>query len=473
MIAKNEKTRSISSKNIVTTLSFFRGIDQEKNTGQLPSNFADECKNFAFENDKLVSTPGWEIIKMYDNTYIEPLTDIGGGRLFAPKIVYDMFNNSIFLYSHDKGLEMRSSNLSKEKWERFPYQGIAQSCCYYRYNGLDYAFLSSTHGMYYIVDGGGFSMVLTQKHIKKILSHNERIFAVVKEPMKPNSLWFSDIFNPLEWDTSLDGGGYIDVDYSYGEIREIEGIGEYLYIFCDFGICRLTCFAGQENFELKKVCSLPFKMLENGIGKIKEKIVFATEKNLCIFDGNSYVKLDIQLDKYLEDSFIKKVLARDEKIYICTNNQDTTKNVIIVYDLSNNTFHIMSGWQIDDITLVEGKRWSGIAGKSWLDERLVKLSDNQENFIIPVERVWKTSDIDLGLYSGEKIIKEIEYKVTSECELVIECDKIEHNFKLLPNKNKIKINVKGKKFSFKILSNTPKVEIYPIKIKIGVKSGDN
>ncbi len=471
MIAKKHKNSHIKCNNIVKTLSFFCGNDNDKNNGELPSNYASESKNFKFENFRLVSTQGWEKIKLVDGSDIEPLENVGGGRLFAPKLVYDDRNNTMILYSHSKGLEMRSCRNNNEKWKRFDYSGIAESCCYYRHNNTDYAFLSSPNGMYYIADGGSFAMVLTQKHIKKILTVNERIFAVVKDGYKPNSLWFSDVFNPLEWDVSLGGGGYIDVDFSYGEIREIESIGEYLYIFCDYGICRLTCFAGQENFELKKVCALPYKMQNNGIGKVKEKIVFATEKQLCIFDGNNYWKLDILLDKYLKDCAIKRVLALDDKIYVCTSNADHAKNFVLVYDLTNKCYWVMSGWQIEDMAVVEGGMWSGIIAKSWLSDTLVKLSDNTAEFLSNVEREWSVRDIDMGLFDSVKIIKEIEYKVSSDCELVIESNNQQHNFKLCANQNKIKVNVTGKKFNFKILSNMPKVEIYPMKVKIGVKNG--
>ncbi len=470
MIAKKEKIKPINSKYTYKTLSFFLGNDCDKNKGEMPSNYASESKNFKFDNNKLVATQGWEKLKLRNGNDMEGLENVSG-RLFSSKLVYNERNNTLLLYSHNKGLDMRCCRDTQENWIRMKYNGIAESCCYYRYKDKDYAFLSSPMGMYYIVDGGSLSLVLTQKHIKKILSVNERIFAVVKEPNKPNSLWFSDMFNPLEWDVSLGGGGYIDVDFSYGEIREIESIGDYLYIFCDFGICRLTCFAAQENFELKKVCSLPYKMQNNGIGKVKEKIVFATQKQLCIFDGSSYWKLNILLEKYTKDNYIKKMLALDDKIYICMCNDDHSKNMVIVYDLASKSYFEMTGWQIEDIALVEGGMWSGIVGKSWLCNTLVRLSDDTPNFITQVEREWCVRDIDMGLYDTEKIIKEIEYKVTSDCEMVIESNNQEYNFRLLSGENKIKVNVSGKKFCFKILSNMPKVEICPMRVKIGVKNG--
>ena len=44
---------------------------------------------------------------------------------------------------------------------------------------------------------------------------------------------------------SLEEGGYIDFDGSLGNVNAVKSFDNYLYVFCDFGIYRLTAYADQ------------------------------------------------------------------------------------------------------------------------------------------------------------------------------------------------------------------------------------
>lgn len=113
--------------------------------------------------------------------------------------------------------------------------------------------------------------------------HAERIFATVSG--EQNKVWFSADFNPENWKVSGDGAGYIDFDDEGGKVIKVVKFLNYVYIFRDFGVERLTAFGAQTDFSVSKIYTASARIYPDTIVPLGDSIVFLTEEGLKCLDG--------------------------------------------------------------------------------------------------------------------------------------------------------------------------------------------
>ena len=113
--------------------------------------------------------------------------------------------------------------------------------------------------------------------------HYERIYATVSG--EANSLWFSDDFNPVNWNASLTEGGFINFDDDGGRVIKAVSFLDHVYVFRDYGIVRLTAYGSQENYTVSKVYVSASRILPDTIACCGDRIIFLTDEGLFSFNG--------------------------------------------------------------------------------------------------------------------------------------------------------------------------------------------
>lgn len=120
----------------------------------------------------------------------------------------------------------------------------------YNYKSNDVLLLSSAFdGLYLIKD----NMALVCDKAPKFTSvavHNERVFGTVSGVN--NQVWFSDDFDPANWNVSLTEAGYINFADDLGQAIKAVSFQGYLFVFREYGIMRLTAYGDQSDFVLKR-----------------------------------------------------------------------------------------------------------------------------------------------------------------------------------------------------------------------------
>ncbi|MGN0788981.1 MAG: hypothetical protein ACI4MY_03505 [Christensenellales bacterium] len=460
MIVPKKRNNPIKPKQLYRRLSYYVGNGNAKKDGNLPCYGCDEGYNFECKNNMLVEARGFGKLKLDDGVEVADLpSDVGEGKLFFVHTTASDEGSGRLLFCHDGGLKIL--DLVKDaEWQHVDMDEKISSVTDYNYMGRDLALLGGASGTTYLLENQTLSTVLTDKIILQLVSHNERIFALVKGGN--NSVWFSDVFDPFDWEVSLSGGGYLECDNSLGVINKLVSMGDYLYLFCDYGIYRLTCYSLQSQFELKKVYTSGEKILGESIAATQNKIVFCTKDCAYSYDYYGVKRLE-NLDTVTgRDDKIKSAVAKQNQVYIVTENDE-----IIIYDVEKGTYCVVRGYETGDLTTVEAKNLSGIVARA-TQNRLVALTDDASQYITQCQRSWSIKDVDFEEPYLLKNVRYAEYKVTAQSTLVITADGRKYEFSLSSRGNRVAINVKGKTFDFQIVNDTEKVTIGPIELRVDV-----
>ena len=93
--------------------------------------------------------------------------------------------------------------------------------------------------------------VLDAPKISSMALHYERLFATVDG--EKNSVWFSDDLDPTNWSMSLDEAGFIELIDERGALLKVVSFLDYIYIFREYGISRLTAYGDQTSFSVSNL----------------------------------------------------------------------------------------------------------------------------------------------------------------------------------------------------------------------------
>ncbi|MGN0797504.1 MAG: hypothetical protein ACI4M5_04780 [Christensenellales bacterium] len=460
MIVRKKNAKPLKPQTRYYALSKYEGNGNVKKDGKLPCIGCDEGYNFECKNNMLLEARGFGKTKLDDGSVVAKLPDgVGDGKLFFVRTVANEKGSGKLIFCHDGGLEMLDL-ISDARWQHLDIDEKVASVTDYNYMGRDLVLLGCVGGTTYVLENQTLTKVLTDKVIVQLLSHNERIFALVKGGN--NSVWFSDVFDPFDWEVSLSGGGYLECDNSQGVINKLVSMGDYLYLFCDYGIYRLTCYSLQSQFELKKVYSSGEKILGESVASTQNKIIFCTKDNAYSYDYYGVKRLNVDLETMTsQNNSIKSATAKQNQVYIVTQNAE-----IIIYDVEKDNYCVVSGYQTGDLTSVEAKNLSAIVARSKLCEELVMMTEQGEDYLTQCNRSWKIKDVDFGEPNRLKNIRYAEYKVSALTTLSVTADGINYQFPLTQRNNKVAINVKGKNFDFELFNDTATVKISPIELRI-------
>ncbi|MDR3263481.1 MAG: hypothetical protein LBT30_04145 [Clostridiales bacterium] len=233
----------------------------------------------------------------------------------------------------------------------------------YRYNGEDVLLMSAALGLY-IYDGVNNPYVVSAApKIKSMCVHSERLYASLKGDN--TSIWFSDTFDPTNWNVSLDDGGFIDFADDGGYVRKVLQFNDSVYIFRDFSVERLIAYGEQSEFSVFKVCSLGAKIIPSTILLCGEYVMFMTRDGLFRFDGASSERIFESVTAMIDTGYdaracfdrdkyylAAKVDFKDGREVLCESAGDG-KNALFEFDVKSRTVNIMRGVSINDITAIK------------------------------------------------------------------------------------------------------------------------
>ncbi|MDE7336796.1 MAG: hypothetical protein K2N32_01625, partial [Clostridia bacterium] len=299
-------------------LSNFAGYDENKKSRILPCDYVDCVYNYGFKNNKLVNSYGVSEFKMGDYVF-PPLPEVEGKRgVFCTTMFVDGAPRFTAVISYAK--EIAFCVAGDTEWRFMKTNRFAPHTCgtIYYINSDPCLFLAGDGGVEWFANNY-FYTALT-KSVQDICLHYERLFLVVKDTH--NSVWFSKAGNPMVWDHEIDKGGYINFDGTIGEVNAIKSFNNYLYIFCDYGIYRLTAYGDQTQFNLKKIYTSSGRIYANSVTVCGEYIAFAGDEGIFLFDGYDVSRYTTKVNNLIADGFedISSCYSRHKYIVSFTNH---------------------------------------------------------------------------------------------------------------------------------------------------------
>lgn len=348
---------SSPAKKTVRINAFSGGVDYRSDESVGSAARAKECYNFDFSDGTLKAGYGLEL----------------RGLFSVPVTAAWEFTR----YDHDAGAAVTSLlfvSTSGELYERSA-AGVttrkgsmtftsAPHFIGYRLYGEDVAIISSEKDGTYVYNGKSEPYsVPTAPSITSMTIHAERLFVTVGG--EKNAVWFSDDLDPTNWDASLTGAGFIEMQDERGAINRVIGFLGYVYAFRERGISRIAAYGAQTDFSVSNLYVSGGRIYPDTVTPCGDAVLFLGEEGLCGFDGVSTTRLLPALGGLLGGE--KAVGAyKGGKYYLAFSydGQSEQNDSLLVYDPTDGRYSISKGFAISGFCVTETEVLGITAGGS-------------------------------------------------------------------------------------------------------------
>ena len=400
---------SSPAKKTVRINAFSGGVNYRSDESVGSAARAKECYNFDFsdgtlkpgfglETSNLFSVPvrsAWEFSR-YDHDLGEKKTSI----LFV--------STSGELYERtSEGATSRKGTMTFTS----PVQFIG-----YRLYGEDVAIISSEKDGMFVYSGSGDPYAVpSAPAITSMTIHAERLFVTVGG--ERNAVWFSDDLDPTNWDASLTGAGFIEMQDERGAINRVIGFLGYVYAFRERGISRIAAYGAQTDFSVGNLYVSGGRIFPGTVVPCGDVVLFLGEEGLCGFDGVSTSRLLPALDGLLGGE--KAVAAyKSGKYYLAFSyaGESDENDSLLVFDPTDGTYSISKGFSLSGFCVTDTEVLGITAGGS-----VGEVSKCGSALGVALPKRWRIPRNDWG-NGGKKTVREISLYTRYPCRVVVRGD---------------------------------------------------
>lgn len=465
---------------------FASGMTSEIDDDILPCKYAKICYNYHTENGALKNGLGFKKLSLPTSTSYDKEREIiidkntGIKALWHYKY-YDTENDtpqdSLLFYT--EGGRINWISLVDIDPYAYPiasmiYSNGIPNGINYRLNGLDtMIFSSKTDGMWKYTHNYYAQKIENGPSITSMCLHYERLFAILDNNEK-HRLTFSANLDPTNWDETLTDGGFIDMQDERGALNKVVSFNDYVYVFRDFGVARVSAYGDQTNFSVSQLFVSSAKIYGNSVCVCGDKILLLTRDGIHTFDGYATVKLNLNIENLFKNTNNDNCcsLYYNNKYYLaCNLNFNDCKkvgcenysggyinNAIIEYDIKSGSISITRGVDICSMIMIDNGGFSKVAVcfNGEYKDILGEMTNDGNMFGVPLQKCWQSPKSAMGYLGKIKHIKEIFIKTKSPCEIVITSEKHTKTYKALGQEKtqRIKTNVYGEQIQIEFNSNT-------------------
>lgn len=340
----------------------------------------------------------------------------------------------------------------------------------YRLNGEDVMLFANDDGIT-VYDGVGATLYEAPK-MTSLCVHGERLF--VTSGAEDTRLWFSQSFDPTNWYVSLTEAGFIDFLDGKGRLLKAIAFKDYVYVFRNYGITRLTAYGEQEDFYATGVQSDRARIYGDTVADCGKVVFYLTESGFYYFDGSNSGRIMKGLDKYLEgvdnsDSFAQYVGGA----YFCSLKikiDGQTVPVILRYDDTDGSWYLIKGIECKSLFAFYGAKETKLFVCSSKTNGLLEITDEGYDLFAPLKFEWTGKPFDCGL-SGRKTLERISFYSDKSGKLKIKSDEGEETLEFSSKGFKgLPVGLKGTEFSISYESTA--VGAYLSRVRVTVSKAE-
>lgn len=495
MIKNTIKFKNIAYKKI-NYASFSNGINTEIDENLLPVKYSTNTYNFSFKNGALKDGLGIDRVSIsYDssNRELKKSLNLPEGLDVLGVWVFNRFttgdnhyNNYLMLYCSDGRLY---ANFLASHIENFvPVTGLVLSACptvlNYKLHGKDVIIIvTKEDGMFVWDSVNAPEKIEDAPIINSMCLHYERLFVTTDGDKR--TVWFSDDLDPTNWNVQLNEAGFIEINDERGVLNKVISFNDYVYVFREFGITRITAFANQEDFSVTQLYTSGGRIYPDSICICGDKILFLASDGLFVFNGISTSKVNLNIDSMFDSVYNDNSRSayfngcyylacnlkfNDDKKIGCENGE-YKNNALIEIDVKNGEYNLMRGIDIQNMTVIKDitEHTLLVCYKEGESVKLGQISHSGKIIDIPTEKLWVSPKTDFNIPLKFKVLKEIILTSESNAEVIVYCDDEVSSFKITGSKKPqaIKVLKKGKYFSLDFKSDNSGVNISNPQVVVG------
>ncbi len=488
---KNLKGKKVSSASVAYS-TFKKGIDADTDESVLDVKNAVISYNFFYQNGALTTGYGFAeltvpLIEVPGEFPLHYINDVKFEKIWLFRIYNALSKkrqDKLVMFADDNYMHWvpinRNDNwVYRNSFKAFP---SCPTAILYRYNDQDVFIFSSLEEGFYIWNNISDPMkVESAPQITSMCVHYERIFATVGGAEK-KTIWFSAEFNPTNWSADGSGSGFIEMIDERGDLNKVISFLDYVYIFREYGISRLTAYADETQFSVSHLFSSSSKIFSDTVAVCDDLVIMLTGNGLYAFDGVNTKKIPLEIEKLLIGADNKKAnsvffkgkyylackLNYGDNLDLVETTSDSVNNTLLVYDIEKNSYTITRGVDINSmLALQEGEISKVILClRGEHANRLVELNETGMYFDTVMPKYWQSPKNDLGYPNKKKLIKEIYLETDYVAKIDVVTDKKVKTYNLKVGKNRIRVNLLSTDFAINFYSETPLARISPPKVFI-------
>ncbi len=461
----------------------FEGLVNSVDESIAGLEYAVNCKNFAFEkgviNGKIgIDTAGGHFnTDIYYDTHVYPTFAADKGIkkafYFRRKDSTGALDDRIVCVLSD-GTVWNTKIFAIDTWHQFEnftvnYDSDAVN---YNYKSEDVLLVADEQLGMFIVRADRVSYLDKAPKLTSIAVHNERVFGTLNE--KKNQVWFSDDFDPNNWTISSTEAGYIDFSDDLGNAIKVVSFLNYLFVFRDYGIMRLTAYGDQNDFLMKKVFTDTGRIYKNSIVSCGDKIMFCAEDGVYAFDGYEAVKVGKEFPKITDK---KTVCAGylDNKYYLaCKLAQpgDLKNDSVIRFDTETKDISVLADVQVAGFCCLKSAKDATLLCYFTGDNKnkLGMMSESGKVFETITTKIYESPENTLGspyykTIRGASVFT--KYPITLK--VILDGKEYKFNIAAKDTQQYIPIEKCGIRVKFEIEAQTAHAYVSPISVDVDVE----
>ncbi len=355
---------------------------------------------------------------------------------------------------------------------------------YYRKGTQDALLLSGEGDSLMVLTGGSTEENENAPQIISCCVYGGKLFAITAEARA--TLIYTEELEIVNF--SDEKTKDLDFGDERGDLQKLISFNDYLYIFRDYGITKLSIYGSNEDFAVNHLYHSDSYIYPNTIVLNGDDVYFFTTNGLKKFNGTSVSDIEIDYVKWIKGINQKNSCASiyDGKYYLackaniddkkvgCENNSEGyVNNILLVYDLSSGHADIIRGVDICNLLTLNNPFKTKLLANFNDAENYGKVGEIKQDgkiFEENLDKYWQSVKTDFGIYGKKKTIRSIVIKSLYDCEVTISCERGE---KILSVKGDekiqtIRVNLTGNEFDFSI-SSVGQVDISNFALNVSIR----
>ena len=389
---------------------------------------------------------------------------------YADQYIYQYSNGLIAWFDAFKHKEIYVSGL--------PFKPL--DIINYRVGSKDVLLLSCEGRKLLTWDGDVITEYENSPGISSMAVHYERLFVTSRD--ERTKVYFSKNLDPTQWEISEDGGGFIELLDERGYLNKVVSFGNYLYIFRDHGISRVTAYGDQSEFSVVNMFVTAGRIFPSSITTCGNCIMFLASDGLYRFDGYNCVRTltDIAPTILPDDNCAcayfdgKYYLAcrmafADGKTVGCESAASHKTNALIVYDPQSGEYSISRGL---DITFMNACSYNGEdylmcceGGKGGVIER------GAARFDEALPSYWESGVTEMNAPDKMKYLTDVIFDNSDgdsadNVVLGVCADGVWYSLNVQSAAlDSVRLNVSGRRFAFSLYTAGTRLNVTPLCVK--------
>lgn len=319
----------------------------------------------------------------------------------------------------------------------------------YNYNGKNVMIFSKSGGGIYIYDGSKMKIIPEAPEITSMCLHYERLF--VTTGGNDDSLWFSDDFDPSNWNVSLSEAGFIDMNDFKGDLIKVVSFGDYLYVFRTFGITRISAYTDQRQFSASNLFVCSGKIFADSIIVCGDCMLFTASDGMYRFDGLTTQRISDSFDKRLDFSYqYYKGIYYNGHAYIRIRAfvDGSARIQILKLDPKTLDVAVIDGAILSDMAIVDVNGNYKLYALDQFNHSVCVLNPSSHIMNgLPMKMIWENGDSDFGI-PLKKTLKKLTFYSKAAVKVTVTADGTSHVYNVNGGNEPIVLrpNIKGYKF---------------------------